>query len=495
MRTNEKLGEVPEEFQQHSVNECLYSMLKDAERAGWDYILYRMSIVSDPHPVMYSLNMISTGELLLGIKFSAFTPMTLSARKCLLKLPCLQFLYGHLSSNASRLRKFYGDRIFELASEMVAAQVYDFKPLWDEGFMLAHPDLYGFKKDLSTEQYCALLRKHVLDKFGQGGAPQPKNQWKQGKGTPQPQSGGQQGQQGQPNGQQSNQSANGQAGQGQTPSGQGQGSQSQQTQSPNNQGNGGQQGQSQGQGTGQAQQGPAQGSGGGKSSQPRGHTSGRANSEQDLAKKNLPKALSSSENDSNLLNTPPDWIKNGKIDQDKLKEAIARGEVMVGNIGELNQQATGQIADATAKEILSGAFNRTNIKNQGWFRGEASEFIKSLHREPVIEWIDYLREKESHHTDLLREPTRRRLSRRHSTYFGRKHKSRCQVMVWIDTSGSMSPRELKLIQSELQAMVRRGAMVKVAMCDADVQKAPVEFKENTELDQFFGGGEIGRAHV
>ena len=410
MRTNEKFGEVPQDFQQYSFNEALYALIK--ERGGWDYVLYRMSIISDPHPVMYSMNMTPVGELILGIRFDHFVPLSYEARKCLLRLPCLHFLVGHLSTNALRLRHQYGDRVFELACELVVSQIYSVKALWDEGFMIAQPELYGFPADQSTEQYCQLLQNHLIQKFGQKQIPNPKSQWKE---------------------QQSS-------------------------------------------GTGSGTPSPAEGAAGGDKDKEK------------RARNNLPKSLSSPEQDPVERQTPPDWIKNGAIDKEKLKEAIERGEVMVGGAGEINQMACGQIADATSREIITGAYNRSGLKTQGWFKGEALDFFKSLHREPVIEWIDFLREKESQCTDLLREPTRRRLSRRHSNYFGRKHQSMCHVVVWIDTSGSMSPRELRLIQSELQAMVRRGAYVEVAQCDADVQSPPTVFRDSTELEQFFGGG-------
>lgn len=209
---------------------------------------------------------------------------------------------------------------------------------------------------------------------------------------------------------------------------------------------------------------------------------------QDQINKDAPKSLQSSLHDKNKLNRPPDWIKNGKVDQQKLKEAVQRGEVMPGGVGDLSQFASDALADNVSKEMINGAFNRTDIKNQGWIRGNAMEFIKSLNREPVIEWITFLRNSERRHTDLDRQPTRLRLSRRHKAYFGRTHTSMCFGLICIDTSGSMGPHELSVIDTELKAMIRRGVYLEVMMVDSDVQQKPEKYTKHTTLGNFFGGG-------
>ena len=188
------------------------------------------------------------------------------------------------------------------------------------------------------------------------------------------------------------------------------------------------------------------------------------------------------------LSKPPPWIKNGKVDEAMLKKAVEAGEVDLMPPCDTFMDVPPELADIIAKKLMLDAANNTDMKGQGWFKGEAEQFIAFLMREPVLSWTDLLRQRERTHMARTREPTRRRPSRRHPAYWGRKVSRQCYVVAWIDTSGSMGERELACIAAELVGLVRRGCKVLVGQVDADIQQPPVPFENKEQIQKFFGRG-------
>jgi predicted metal-dependent peptidase len=101
------------------------------------------------------------------------------------------------------------------------------------------------------------------------------------------------------------------------------------------------------------------------------------------------------------------------------------------------------------------------------------ELLKT--RRPVIPWQNVLRNFCASATEGNLDYTMKRRSRRFGTRPGTRKEDTLNLAVGVDTSGSISDRELILFFNEIRWIYRNGAMVTVYEADADIQ-ATYRFK-------------------
>jgi predicted metal-dependent peptidase len=120
-------------------------------------------------------------------------------------------------------------------------------------------------------------------------------------------------------------------------------------------------------------------------------------------------------------------------------------------------------------------------KNRGTIPGELGQYINSLYEieEPVIDWKAYLRRFNGMATKIYTKKTRRKLNRRFAGNPALKIKQRKNTLVAIDTSGSVSDKDLADFFNEIQHIYKTGTEVDVIECDADVQRV-YQYKGKTE---------------
>ena len=134
------------------------------------------------------------------------------------------------------------------------------------------------------------------------------------------------------------------------------------------------------------------------------------------------------------------------------------------------------IPDAT-KQLMQNNIN-TILKNtaeqvekmRGTIPGEFTELIEKLRQKKpeVFNWKAYFRRLLGSIYDVNIRSTRRKESKRFSESAGIQHKKKVSILVAIDTSGSVSEKELQEFFSEIDYVYKAGARVTILQCDTRI---------------------------
>jgi predicted metal-dependent peptidase len=140
-------------------------------------------------------------------------------------------------------------------------------------------------------------------------------------------------------------------------------------------------------------------------------------------------------------------------------------------------------ADSTERELATELINTRllmaaeAVKNRGFIPGELQTIISELQKplDRVFNWRKMLRRFIGNAYDEKKKSSRRKESKRFAGACGSKHMKRTRMLVGIDTSASVSNKELHEFVSELTYMYKAGTDIYVLECDARIQKQ-YEFK-------------------
>ena len=159
-------------------------------------------------------------------------------------------------------------------------------------------------------------------------------------------------------------------------------------------------------------------------------------------------------------------------------------EAMEG-MSEAERKLISKQIDHQLKEIAS----ELSKKNRGLIPGELSQYINSLFevKEPVIDWKSYLRRFSSQSTKVITKKSRHKPNKRFEDNPALKIKPRKNTLVAIDTSGSVSDKELVEFFSEIYHIYKSGTDVTVIECDAQIQRV-YEYKGKLEDLKVAGRG-------
>jgi predicted metal-dependent peptidase len=135
------------------------------------------------------------------------------------------------------------------------------------------------------------------------------------------------------------------------------------------------------------------------------------------------------------------------------------------DMGEAEKELMKKQIDHQVKDILEN-----NKKNCGKIPGELQSYIDSLFeiKPAVFDWKGYLRRFVGQSTKVYTKKTRRKLNKRFSALPALKIKTKNHILVAVDTSGSVSDKELEELFSEIHHIYKTGVMVTVAQADADI---------------------------
>ena len=133
--------------------------------------------------------------------------------------------------------------------------------------------------------------------------------------------------------------------------------------------------------------------------------------------------------------------------------------------------------DHQLKEIAS----EMQKKNRGLIPSELESYIQGLFeiKEPVLDWKAYLRRFSSQSLKVFTKKTRRKPNKRFYGNPALKIKQRKNTLVAIDTSGSVSDKELIEFFNEIYHIYKSGTDVTVIECDAQIQRI-YEYKGKLE---------------
>lgn len=132
-------------------------------------------------------------------------------------------------------------------------------------------------------------------------------------------------------------------------------------------------------------------------------------------------------------------------------------------------EATKQLMQNNINTILKNTAEQVE-KMRGTIPGEFSEIIDKLRQKKpeVFNWKAYFRRLLGSIYDVNIRSTRRKESKRFSEAAGIQHKKKVSILVAIDTSGSVSQKELQEFFSEIDYAYKAGARITILQCDTRI---------------------------
>ena len=119
------------------------------------------------------------------------------------------------------------------------------------------------------------------------------------------------------------------------------------------------------------------------------------------------------------------------------------------------------------KEILK---NQSGDKGRGFIPSELESFIDSIlaETEPSYDWRSYFRKFTGTSTRVYTKKTRRKLNKRFQENPALKIKTKKNILVGVDTSGSVSDEDLARFFAEIHHMHKTGVAITIAEGDAAI---------------------------
>lgn len=151
-------------------------------------------------------------------------------------------------------------------------------------------------------------------------------------------------------------------------------------------------------------------------------------------------------------------------------------------------EAEAKLAKAQIKHQIENIINENKNQNRGFIPSELEVWISSMFDElpPTYDWKSYFRRFFSSSSKIYTKKTRRKLNKRFSENPALKIKPKKNVLVGIDTSGSIKDEDLIEFFSEVQHMFKTGVNITIAEGDAAVHKV---YEYNGKIpDTVTGGG-------
>jgi predicted metal-dependent peptidase len=132
-------------------------------------------------------------------------------------------------------------------------------------------------------------------------------------------------------------------------------------------------------------------------------------------------------------------------------------------------EATKQLMQNNINTILKNTAEQVE-KMRGTIPGEFSELIEKLRQKKpeVFNWKAYFRRLLGSIYDVNIRSTRRKESKRFAEAAGIQHKKKVSILVAIDTSGSVSQKELQEFFSEIDYAYKAGARITILQCDTRI---------------------------
>lgn len=132
-------------------------------------------------------------------------------------------------------------------------------------------------------------------------------------------------------------------------------------------------------------------------------------------------------------------------------------------------EATKKLIKSQTAHILKEIAEQVE-KSRGTVPGEFAEILRKLNEleEAKFNWRAFLRRFAGGSTKVFTKRTRRKQNMRFEDSPGLKVKPKRRILVGIDTSGSVSTKELKEFMNELHHINKTGTDITVVQCDAAI---------------------------
>jgi predicted metal-dependent peptidase len=147
-----------------------------------------------------------------------------------------------------------------------------------------------------------------------------------------------------------------------------------------------------------------------------------------------------------------------------------------------------KLMKAQVEHMLEGIAEQIE-KTHGTIPGEFSEIINKIkHKEPPkFDWKSYLRRFAGGSQIVFTKKMRRKFNKRFEDNPGLKIKQRRHVLVAIDTSGSVSSKELQEFFNEIDHINKTGSDITVIQCDSSI-KSIKPYKKGDDIEVQGRGG-------
>lgn len=134
-------------------------------------------------------------------------------------------------------------------------------------------------------------------------------------------------------------------------------------------------------------------------------------------------------------------------------------------------EATKQLIQNNIVTIVKNTAEQVE-KQHGTIPGELQEMIEKLRKKKpeVFNWKAYFRRLLGSIYDVNIRSTRRKESKRFIGAAGIQHKKKVSILVAVDTSGSVSSKELQDFFSEIEYIYKAGARITILECDTRINK-------------------------
>jgi predicted metal-dependent peptidase len=133
-------------------------------------------------------------------------------------------------------------------------------------------------------------------------------------------------------------------------------------------------------------------------------------------------------------------------------------------------EAEKKMIQKQAEYQIQQTANNVRSKNRGSIPGELAELIHRLENPepPKFDWRGYLRRFAGGGTKIYTKKLRRKPNKRYSENPGLKIKPKRHVLVGIDTSGSVSSKELEEFFGEIDHIYKTGSDITIIQCDTRI---------------------------
>lgn len=150
-------------------------------------------------------------------------------------------------------------------------------------------------------------------------------------------------------------------------------------------------------------------------------------------------------------------------------------------------EATKQLMQNNINTILKNTAEQVE-KMHGTIPGEFSELIEKLRKKKpeVFNWKAYFRRLLGSIYDVNIRSTRRKVSKRFEEAAGIQHKKKVSILVAVDTSGSVSQKELQEFFSEIDYAYKAGARITILQCDTQINS--IEDYDGKNIPEIKGRG-------
>lgn len=132
-------------------------------------------------------------------------------------------------------------------------------------------------------------------------------------------------------------------------------------------------------------------------------------------------------------------------------------------------EATKQLMQNNINTIVKNTAEQIE-KQRGTIPGELRELVDKLREKKpeVFNWKAYFRRLLGSIYDVNIKSTRRKVSKRFEGAAGIQHKKKVSILVAVDTSGSVSTKELQEFFSEIDYIYKAGARITLIQCDTRI---------------------------